>query len=262
MICSICNSEMFYIFKNDILRKYSVSYFKCKECEYICTEKAYWLGEAYSDAVTDSDTGLLQRNLLISTRLSSIFFLWGMNKNKFLDVAGGYGVLTRLMRDAGFDFYWEDIYCKNIFAKGFSVGDQIKSNFDFITAFEVLEHLEYPLNFIEENFKKFSPKALIFSTEIYGNNTQSKDWAYYSFETGQHISFYNHKTLTIMAKKLNLYFYTYKGLHIFSKKRLKYFSIYKYLTTYKLAFIINLLFKRRCDSRTISDSLNLKNIKY
>jgi hypothetical protein len=35
----------------------------------------------------------------------------------FVDIGGGYGLLTRLMRDRGFDFYWKDPHCENIFAK-------------------------------------------------------------------------------------------------------------------------------------------------
>ena len=55
---------------------------------------------------------------------SYIFF----NKNvAYLDVDGGYGMLTRLMRDYGFHFYWTDPYCQNILARGFEV-EKVQKN--------------------------------------------------------------------------------------------------------------------------------------
>jgi len=32
----------------------------------------------------------------------------------FLDYAAGYGLFVRLMRDAGYNFRWSDLYCQNL----------------------------------------------------------------------------------------------------------------------------------------------------
>jgi hypothetical protein len=39
--------------------------------------------------------------------------------NRFIDYGGGYGLFVRLMRDAGFDYYWFDKFCDNVLSKGF-----------------------------------------------------------------------------------------------------------------------------------------------
>jgi len=38
----------------------------------------------------------------------------------FLDYAAGYGLFVRLMRDAGYNFRWSDLYCQNLFVRGWS----------------------------------------------------------------------------------------------------------------------------------------------
>ncbi|MDM9385349.1 methyltransferase domain-containing protein [Chlorogloeopsis sp. ULAP01] len=83
-------------------------------------------------------------------------------KGKFLDVSGGYGLLTRLMRDIGFDCYTTDKYCQNLFAKAFEPTDKFEA--DALFAFEVLEHIENPLKFLSKIFMKSGCKTLIFST--------------------------------------------------------------------------------------------------
>jgi len=79
----------------------------------------YWLDEAYGDAISVLDTGLIQRNLHIAERLAPLLYFLFDHKAPYLDVAGGYGMLVRLMRDIGFDFYWSDKYCRNLFAECF-----------------------------------------------------------------------------------------------------------------------------------------------
>ena len=54
-----------------------------------------------------------------------------------------YGIFVSMIRDKGFEFYWQDDFCENIFAERF-VAD-MNSNYDTITAFEVVEHLPEPL---------------------------------------------------------------------------------------------------------------------
>ena len=69
----------------------------------------------------------ISRNIEISKNLKLIipFFIKEPQTKKFLDYGGGYGILVRLMRDVGYDFYWFDKYSQNIFAKGFECKDKI-----------------------------------------------------------------------------------------------------------------------------------------
>ena len=127
---------------------------------------------------------------------------------------GGYGLLTRLMRDMGFDFYWLDPFAENFLARGFEYGDsQRKPN--VVTAFEVFEHLFDPLQEIEK-IVKLSPNIL-FSTELLPIPTPKPlQWWYYGLEHGQHVSFYRKETLTRIAAKFGLRFYSSGFINLFS----------------------------------------------
>ena len=260
MQCRICELQTNFIFKNRLLNKYSVSYFRCDNCELIQTEKPYWLSEAYSDAIADSDTGLVRRNFSMATRIAALLMFCFRPREKYLDIAGGYGMLTRLLRDYGFNYYWEDPFCKNIFAKGYSA-EEGGNNFYALTAIEVLEHLDDPVQFIEENLLRYNSKAIIFTTELYEGNVPELEWWYYSFGTGQHISFYSKKTFEEIAKILKLNFYSYKGIHILSKVKLYSFWFYKYFSSPRFSYLYAELIRYSLGSKTVIDSLQALDIK-
>jgi len=218
--CPICNSPRSFSFEETVLNKYRVSYYACPVCGLLQTEEPYWIEESYSDAIAVTDTGLVQRNISLASKLASALY-FGLNvKGKCLDIAGGYGMLVRLMRDYGFDFYWDDKYCSNILAKGFEVTNS-ENSFEAITAFEVMEHISDPVNFVKEAIETYGAHTFIFSTQVYNDGPPpARDWWYYSFETGQHISFYTSRTLKHFADKLGLNFITVGGLHIFTEKKI------------------------------------------
>ena len=254
--CNLCLSEVRLIFKSKILNKYDVSYFQCKKCKHIQTEHPYWLKEAYSSAIADADTGLLSRNLTLSKITATvIYFLFDKNK-RHLDYAGGYGVLTRLMRDSGFDYYWEDLKSKNLFANGFEA--ESGDSFQIVSAFEFLEHIEDPVSEIKNVFKKYDNSAFLFSTMLY-KEPLDKDWWYFTFATGQHISFYKKETLSYIAEKLGLNFYTNGvNMHLMTKKPV---SDIKFSLISKFWFIFYFWVYLRMKSKTFADHLMMINRK-
>jgi hypothetical protein len=187
-------------FTETVLGKYNVTYYYCDESGLLKTERPYWLDEAYQDVIAETDTGLVHRNIAKQRRLEPILERLFGGKGKFLDIGGGYGLLTRLMRDIGFDCYTVDRFCKNIFARRFEPGNGFRATALF--AFEVFEHIEDPYEFISEAFAEYGSRTIIFSTLVYENGIPAKDWWYYSFETGQHITFYQPRTLDLLAEKL------------------------------------------------------------
>lgn len=222
-ICPITGTKMDYVFTEKIIGKYDIKYFYSPESGILQTENPYWLDEAYQQAIAVADTGLVNRNLLNRRRLEPI--LCGMfgDSGKFLDLGGGYGLLTRMLRDMGFDAYTYDKYCKNIFAKTFEPGVGFKA--DALFAFEVFEHINNPAEFVNDAFEKYNCKTLIFSTLLFEGDVPQKDWWYYSFDFGQHITFYQKRTLELLAKKLNCSYYKLNSdFHLITDKKINWFN--------------------------------------
>lgn len=220
--CKICKANSTKIFAGKILNKYIIDYFQCNICHFIQTEHPYWFTESYSSAIASTDVGLVSRNISFQNNTAWIIKNYFDFKAKFLDYAGGYGLFVRLMRDDGFDFYRQDIYCENHFANHFDVSDNNEIiNFELVTAFEVFEHLVNP---IEEISKIFAfTDSVVFSTELQPHNMMNltDDWWYFAKETGQHVSFFTTKSLEVIAKKMSCYFYSNnRNLHIFTKNEL------------------------------------------
>ena len=114
--CKICSGENEYVFENLILNKYNGTYVVCKVCGFLSVTNHNWQDEAYKNAIVDFDTGILERNIAATKKISFLFSIIFNQLGSYIDIAGGYGVFTRLMRDNGFNYYWNDEYCKNILA--------------------------------------------------------------------------------------------------------------------------------------------------
>ena len=227
--CYICGAEQEPLFTLRVLHKYDVEYFSCRDCGYVRTEHPYWLEESYASAIAATDTGIMERNLSFAARLSCILFFCLRSKGPFVDVAGGYGILTRLMRDNGFDYYWDDKYCANLVARGFEAGN-IDPPFAAMSAFEVIEHSINPVEFVEDVVRRYQCSTFVFSTETYSDNVAPpRDWWYLSADTGQHVSLFHKRTLVKLSERLNLRFYSSHGLHIFTKEPLR-ASVLRFVT--------------------------------
>jgi hypothetical protein len=220
MICNICGHQVEYLFKGEVLKKYSVGYFLCKNCFHIQTEEPFWMNEAYVDPINENDAGIMGRNINFANRLAPLLMCECNKTGTYLDWAGGYDIFVRLMRDIGFDFKWADPYAKNLFAHGAEMADEEK--FDLITCFEVFEHLEHPLEHFEKLFS-LTDRVLI-STELFDskNIPKQNEWYYYAPMHGQHISFYSIETLRFIGRKYNMDLLSNNfNLHFFSRKKIK-----------------------------------------
>ena len=256
MLCLICSGITTKIFSSLLLHKYQVAYFYCSSCEFLSTEKPYWLAEAYSHAIAKTDIGLLARNNnLAQSSAVLLYFLFGPNKT-YLDYAGGYGIFTRLMRDIGFDFYWDDLYVSNLFADGFDLKAAIGKDFSVVTTFECVEHLADPVVELEKMFA-LAP-ALLFSTDFLPNPIpQPNDWWYYALSSGQHISFYRLKTLHVLAKKFGKHCNSFGNLHLFSDKKISNYWFEKLIIYRK--FLFNYSVKKNMQSLAKHDSALMQN---
>jgi len=242
-----------------ILQKYDIHYYFCGSCKCIFTEKPYWISEAYHESIAVTDTGIMLRNLEVSRDLFAITKRYFNPQTKMLDYGGGYGILTRMLRDKGVDVYWSDRYSKNILAKGFEYDG--RSKVDVVLAFEVVEHLENPVDIIREIMTKSDCFIFSVSTLPKFNFKTNNEWWYFSPETGQHIFFPSKETLQWIANEIGCKYYKLLGFHIFSKKK-----TFPFIRSLDLTFVWIIrqiqkkFFKgRRFKSKVWADNSTLKN---
>lgn len=191
------------LFQHKVLGRYKADYYYDEKVGYIFVRQPHWLEEAYTEAISSLDTGILARNLSNIDILSRC-----LSKNSHhgvtngIDLGAGYGLLVRGMRDVGVDFYWSDKYSQNLMARGFEAKSR---NYDIAVAFEVLEHLPNPLEFLRECRKEYQFHTCFFSAICFDEQKLPEtDWWYWTFESGQHISFFSKRSLLWMAEQLEM----------------------------------------------------------
>ena len=252
MICKICGADMRLQFHTIVLRKYDVGYFQCNSCGFLQTEEPHWLQEAYSTAIVTADTGILQRNLHMSRVISVLFWHLFGRTGRFLDAAGGYGIFVRLMRDFGFDYYWSDPHAPNLVARGFEDSSEHRP-YAAVSAFEVLEHVPDPLEFLSELLRATGARTIVASTALFsGDAPLPEQWWYYTPQTGQHISFYQLSTLQAMARKLKLKLYSHNDIHIWTERRLSPWA-FQLMTHPRLAATLSVALRPIYHTRIWSD---------
>jgi hypothetical protein len=218
--CKICGGRTDVTHRGVLLGRHDVAYHRCRTCDFWCTDEPHWLDEAYSDAIAATDTGLVERNLLISRRLTAVLPAL-FPAGPYVDWAGGCGLLVRLMRDAGFDFSWQDRYAQNLLARGFE-WDVVRDGrtASVVTAMEVLEHVPDPLAFLDECLSGTGADTLIFSQQLH-DGTNDPSWWYFSPVTGQHIAFYSPTTLRVIADRLGMQVQSAGTLHVLTSQPLR-----------------------------------------
>jgi len=257
--CPICSAALEVAFSATVLRRHAVRYLSCGSCGLLKAESPFWLEEAYQSAIVESDTGVAQRSLRYRRLLEPVLYTFFGEKGTYLDLAGGYGLLTRLMRDIGFDCYTTDRFCQNLLARGFEPREAFRA--DALFAFEVLEHVENPVSFLADAFSLYGCRTLIFTTLTFSGAAPPRDWWYYGFEHGQHVTFYQPRTLMKLATLLEArYFPISADTHLFTDRPLswKWTLLLKHAQTRRL-YAAWVRLKRRNLSKTWDDLLLVKN---
>jgi predicted RNA-binding Zn-ribbon protein involved in translation (DUF1610 family) len=254
MTCPICTESMVHCFTAQVLGKFEAQYEVCNACGFLRAHEPHWLDEAYSSVIAAADTGLVMRNNTLACKLAGVLY-WVMGERgegRYLDAAGGYGMLTRLMRDLGFDFYWTDKYCDNLLAVGFEYS-LAQGACHAATAMEVLEHLTDPAAFIKETLAHSGADTLVFTTELYeGPPPQPDAWWFYACATGQHIGFFQRRTLETLAERLGLQFASANGIHVISREAVNE-RLLRTVTGRWASLVTPWWIRRRLGSKTMSD---------
>ena len=210
--CRLCGGPSRFVFRKVLLGKHEVSFNRCMACHSLQSESPYWLGEAYSPAVDAIDTGAAQRVLYCFALTHIVMRV--LNCRTALDFGGGAGLLSRLLRDAGYDAWWYDQYTSPGYATGF-VGDPAKA-YDLVTSFEVIEHFASPATDIQTLFAG-DPRVVLLMTEIYRG--QGEDWSYIAPEEGQHIFFYSPEGLRWIGERQGYFLLLCHGFILFLRQK-------------------------------------------
>jgi hypothetical protein len=242
--CEICSHTSDFFAAALIRRKHEIRYYQCGNCGFTQTESPYWLDEAYSEAITSSDVGLVGRNLAMARKARALIWAFFDSDASFLDYGGGYGLFVRLMRDFGLDFYLFEERCRNLFAEGFDVQARGTEPYELVTAFEVFEHLVHPIHEIEEMLR-FSPNVLLTTALIPAHNPKPDQWWYYGLEHGQHVSFYTMRSLAAIGDHFGLNLVSDgNSMHLLSTKRVQP-ALFRLLTRPAILAAVGFLARRK-----------------
>ena len=240
MCCKVCGISSDFFGEAEVLKKHLVRYFRCEGCGFIQTETPYWLEEAYSTAIANQDVGIMWRNLQNCELTSAVLNLLFPKLRSAVDFGAGHGIFVRLMRDRGFNYFWSDLHATNDYARGFEYQEGFTC--DFLTAFEVLEHLTDPVADLSK-LMSLSENVFVSTCLVPEPAPGLSDWWYFVPSTGQHISFYTIESLRLLAKKFGRNLLSHGSYHLFttaSKSNIR-FSL---ATRLKTAQILNKLYSR------------------
>lgn len=221
--CRFCGINTVQFATAPILN-YVGEYFKCPNCDSVQVANAIWIEEAHTNAISKLDTGLAARCISAANIIGTVLALEGLCVSHGVDWAGGTGLLTRLLRDQGFEVFTFDKYAEPIHAKGFELtSKEASSEARFISAIECIEHLDNPIG---ELGKYTSTKDFFFFTvELISEETpdpRRNEWWYFLPESGQHITFPTARGISFFGKALGFNFYFRIGsMHILSRRKLK-----------------------------------------
>lgn len=197
--CRLCGSATEFAFQKTLLNFIRAGYYLCHTCRSLQTEEPWWLPLAYGPEAERFDTGKATRSLTNFFSLPSLLRILGVQQpDPIVDWGGGGGLLSRLMRDLGYNYYCYDRHLSPEYMNGFGWQSATQTGSPTITLFEVAEHFGQPR---EEWGRIFAlkPPLILGSTELL--RTLSPDWPYLAPENGQHVFFYSAHTLQWIAQQ-------------------------------------------------------------
>lgn len=250
LLCRACGNVAVEWCKGPLLNL-TVRYMRCPHCEYLQTEYPHWLERAYASSINASDTGIMARNLMnVKVVLATLLAMRDLGM-RVVDFAGGYGILTRLLRDIGVDAAWSDQYSSNLLARGFEhAGEPAR----LVTAFEAFEHFVEPAAELDKMLA-LAPNVLLSTQIVPEPPPVPGQWWYYGSEHGQHIGFFAVRTLQELAARRGRYFISDgRFYHLMTERRM---SATLWHCCLRLRRLSGFLAARVLESKTIEDHVRI-----
>lgn len=217
MKCIVCKSQMAFFF-NKIYRKFPfniqmkdigpVSFYKCKNCGFVISKTHIEMGQERFKKLNNDFHNFLEKNKTEINQppyFDQAFFLNLLAKNSlidmssFLDVGGGYGTLSRILKKY-FDYEIKvyDPYVSPSCDVVYIPKDDLKK-YSTVFSSALLEHLfrASDLEFIHDLVAKRG--VMIFHTLVCENVPCDPDWFY--IDPPVHTSFFTNKSMSILMDK-------------------------------------------------------------
>ena len=88
MFGRLCGGQAGKVFDATVLRRHPTAYFRCTICGFVQTQEPFWLEQAYSDAISAADTGIVTRNIYLMKVVAVLLRLFRMHAGTYLDYGG------------------------------------------------------------------------------------------------------------------------------------------------------------------------------
>ncbi len=202
-----------------------ISYYRCPDCQFCFAPEMYAWSIAdfekkiYNDEYVLADPEYVDvRAKYNAGRLKYLFEAIGAKdtKPRHLDYGGGNGNLSKLLAQEGWDSHSYDPFVDG------KVDIRKLGQFDFITAYEVFEHVPDVRELMNDITALLAPEGvLMFSTLVSDgeiHNDKKLDWWYAAPRNG-HISLFSKDSLSRLANQLAFKFGSLdKYQHLYWKK--------------------------------------------
>ncbi len=185
----------------------SIYYHHCPNCAFtFAPEIMAWSKEEFEANIYNDEYKVVDPDYLEARPTSnaqSILNAFGnfYGKARHLDYGGGNGLMSKIMQGHGWNSTSYDPYVNA------DVNPEQLGKFDFITAFEIFEHVSDVHKLIHSLTALMHPQsAVLFSTAISDSDIKPNQrlyWWYASPRNG-HISLFSKKSLSLLAASVNL----------------------------------------------------------
>jgi hypothetical protein len=197
-----------------------VGYNRCDKCSHIFAPCFYiWLPTDYSDHIYNNDYIKVDPEY-ISIRPTNMAeglhnaFSSVIPHIDHLDYGGGDGLMSNILKSKGWKSESYDPY-------GQSSHQLPNKKYNFITAFEVLEHTIQPIETIKTICSMLDDEGILMLTtgltDQQVDDNRKLSWWYFAPRNG-HISIFSSRSISLLAEKLGFNITYFEGKFIFYKK--------------------------------------------